>query len=146
MRTAASNLLATEDLYSVTFTERTWDRFVICLSDYVFEEVKTGNIPPEQGCIGSFSYDYRTSTGVVMLLDVDSLPLLKEIVSQIALQYRSNDPNTIKAIGAFDLNRQPVYARVDRLPSFKFDLSDPGTAHEHLDRIAPFILPLPFAL
>ena len=125
--------------------ERTWDRFAIGVCDYVLEEVKAGNIPPEQGCLGSFSYDYRTRTGVVMLLDVDSLPLLKDIVSQIALQYRSNEPYTFEAIGAFDLNRQPVYARVDRLP-FKFDLSDPGTAHEYLDRIAPFIRPLPFAL
>ena len=104
--------------------EDTWDILHAGLSDYFLNAVKKGYIPPEKACMGCFSYDYRTHTGVVMLLDESLLGFLKEAVSRMKMHVQPDDCSceedewdilTFTAFGAYDLHRQPVYARIDRL-------------------------------
>ena len=133
----------------LTIDEDDWDFYVAGLCEAYLDLVKRGRISPEQSCFGEASYDHRTRTGVVMLLDEDSLRLLKGVVRNYKIAHTAEDGSetvlAFRAVGAFDRVRKPIFGRINQIP-YKFDLADPMSAHEYIEARVPFLPKLPFEL
>ena len=127
--------------------EALFDRFHIKVNDLVLQDLKSGKLDPEQStCLGHFSYDARTSRGVVMLLDEADLEHVKHYTNLVEIEDEDTKAKvSFSAIGGAEILQKYVYARVDRLPVV-FTLQDPDPIFQYIKDRLPFLKAEPVKL
>ena len=127
-------------------SEDLFDKYSAAVVEAILQDAIAGKLSDGQNtCLGQFSYDHRTSRGVIMLLDEADLALAKHYTSAVALEDESGNKVTFTAIGGAEIIRKHIHARVDRLP-VKFKLDDPSPILEYVKVRLPFLKAEPFKL